>query len=51
MLAFGQRHRCRRWRNLFQCRRIASDLDDRPDRLAVLAAMIMLDVSKLWMNE
>jgi hypothetical protein len=47
MLAFGQRQRRRRRRNLFQRRRIASDLDHRPDQLAV----IMLDVSKLWMNE
>jgi hypothetical protein len=50
MLAFGQRQRRRRRRNLLR-RRIASDLDYRPDQLAVLPAMIMLDVSKLWMNE
>jgi hypothetical protein len=42
MLAFGQGQRWRRRRNLFQ---------RRPDQLAVLAAMSMRDVSKLWMNE
>src|SRR6516165_12163801 len=51
MLAFGQRQRWRRRRNLLQRRRIASDLDDRPDRLAVLAAMAVLDVGQLRMEE
>jgi hypothetical protein len=51
MPAFGQRQRWRRRRNLLQRRRIASDFNDRPDQLAVLGAMSMRDVSKLWMNE
>jgi hypothetical protein len=42
--------RWRRQRNLLRTR-IASDLNHRPDRLAILASMIMLDVSKLRMNE
>jgi hypothetical protein len=50
MLGFGERQRRRRRRNLLQRRRIASDLDHRPDQLAVVPAMIMRDVSKLWMN-
>jgi hypothetical protein len=32
-------------------RRIASDLNHGPDQLAGLTAMIMRDVSKLWMNK
>ena len=51
MLAFGQGQRWRRRRNLFQRRRIASDLDYRPDQLAIRCAMIMLNVSKLRMEE
>ena len=51
MLTFGQRQRWRRRRKLLERRRIASDLNYRPDQLAVAPAMIMLDVSKLWMNE
>jgi hypothetical protein len=47
MLAFSQRQRWRQRCNLFQRRRIASDFNDRPDQLAVLAAMSMRDVSKL----
>jgi hypothetical protein len=47
MLAFGQRQRRRRWRNLLQRRRIASDLDYRPDQLAISCAMIMLNLRKL----
>jgi hypothetical protein len=43
------RQRWRWWRNLFRPW-VASDLDHRSDRLAVLAAMIMLDVRKLWME-
>jgi hypothetical protein len=50
MLTF-ERQRRRRRRNLLQRRRIASDFNDRPDQLAVLAAMSMRDVSKLGMNE
>jgi hypothetical protein len=51
MLAFGQRQRWRRRRNLLQSRRIARDLNDRPYGLAILSAMVVLDVGKLWMNE
>src|SRR5262249_46249082 len=51
MLAFGQGQRWRRRRNLLQRRRIASDLNDRPYSLAILSAMVVLDVSKLWMEE
>jgi hypothetical protein len=41
MLVLGQRQRWRRRRKLLGP--IASDLDDRPDQLAVLTAMSMLD--------
>jgi hypothetical protein len=51
MLAFGQRQRWRRRRNLLQRRWIASDLNHRPDQLAVVPALSCPDVSKLWMNE
>ena len=43
MFGFGQRQRWRRRCNLLRPR-IASYLDDRPDQLAIFAAMILLDV-------
>jgi hypothetical protein len=46
----GRRQRWRRRRrNLFRPR-VASDLNHRPDTLAIRAAMIMLDISELRMK-
>jgi hypothetical protein len=49
LLGFGRRQRWHRRRNPLRPR-IASDLDHRPDQLAVLGAMIMLNLRKLRMN-